>query len=53
MAFLDITVSLDPKGILASRGHRDPGDTLAPQDLTVFQVKWVHLALPPWIMGSW
>lgn len=53
MAFLDIMVSLDPKGILACQGHRDPEDTLALQDLTVFQVKWVTLAPHPWITGSW
>lgn len=53
MAFLDITVSLDPKEILACQGHMDPEDTLAPQDLTVFQVKWVSPAPPPWITGSW
>lgn len=53
MAFLDIMVSLEPKGILACQGQWDPGDTLAPQDLTVFQVKWVHRVPPPWITGSW
>lgn len=52
MDFLDTMASLEAKESLASQGHRDPEDSQAPQDLMVFQDKWVHLAHPPWITGS-
>lgn len=32
---------------------QDPEDTLAHRDQTVFRVKWVSLARPPWSTASW
>lgn len=48
--WLVFTVRLSFSNLLTIQ---DPEGILALQDLMVFQVKWVHLVHPPWIMASW